>query len=76
MTAANPWWVWVVPGLIGLLSGGFGVWSLKNGKTRLKSGRWITRAKEPIGFWINVASFLMLSAFLISIVIYHLLISN
>jgi hypothetical protein len=73
MTPYDPVWALVVCGLIGLASGVFGIWSLKNGKTRLKSGRWITRAKEPFGFWINVVSFLILSAVMLLGVIYHIL---
>jgi len=76
MTPAPSGWIYVAPTLVCLISGWFGIWSLKTGKTRLRSGKWITRAEEPLGFWTNVACLLILSAGMLSLMIYFLLKPN
>ena len=70
------WGFCIFIGLVSGAFGGFGIWSLKTGKTRLRDRTWVTRAERPFDFWTNVVILLMVSVGMISMVIYAILKPN
>jgi hypothetical protein len=68
----TPLWIYCLPGFVSISFGVIGIWSLINGKTYMKSGKLVTKEKNPFSFWITVTFYIAMSILLLSVVIEHI----